>query len=532
MNNWTPARRWLSSLLLCSLFLTAYAQPGSLDPSFNPGSGANGTVGVIAVQPDGRIVLGGAFTTFDGVPVGHIVRLLPDGTVDTTFHTGSGFNGTLLDLEVQSDGKLLACGTFTQFDGTPLTGRLVRLNADGTRDTGFVPPQFGLVSINGIALKSDGRIVICGGMGIISPLQLKVCQLNTDGSPDVSFTTGSGFTGFVQKVTVLTNDRIAVAGTFTSYDGTSRAGLCVLMPDGLLDAGFDPGSGCDQIPAVLEPTANGGFYIGGGFTTYQGDVVPKMIRLSSTGSIDPTFNIGSGPNAIVLDILTQPDGRLLCAGGFNSWDASAAGKICRLEPTGALDASFDPGSGADNAINCMVDQSNGNVLAAGSFSSFNGQPISSVARLFNCTQQTWYVDADGDGLGTPSVPVLACLQPIGTSVNANDCDDTDQNIGAAQTYYADADGDGDGDPNAPLTICVPPAGYVQSSTDCDDADPENYPFAPCNDGDAITYGDEVGEDCICRGRHIQIQVSAFLAGPFNGTDMNTSLLQANADPLC
>lgn len=531
MNKWTLACRWLPSLFLCSFSLFAFSQSGSLDPTFNPGTGANGTVGAIVVQPDGKIVLGGAFTSFNGTPVGHIVRLLPDGAVDTTFHAGSGFNGTLLDLEVQTDGKLLACGTFTQFDGTTLTGRLVRLNADGTRDTGFVPPVFGLVSINGIAIKSDGRIVICGGMGITTPLQLKVCQLNTDGSPDASFTTGSGFTGFVQKVAVLTNDRLALAGSFTSYAGTARAGLCVLMPNGLLDAGFDPGTGCDQIPAVLEPAANGAFYIGGGFSSYQGGTVPKMFRLSSTGTIDPAFDVGGGPNAILLDILTQPDGRLICAGGFNAWNGTTTGRLCRLEPTGALDTSFDPGSGADNVINCLASEADGTVLAGGSFTSFNGQPINSTARLLNCAQQTWYVDADGDGLGNSSGPVSACLQPIGTSVNPGDCDDADPNIGAAQTYYADTDGDGDGDPNAPLTICVPPVGYVQSNTDCDDADPERYPFAPCNDGNPLTYGDEIGEDCVCLGRRLQIQVSAFLAGPYNGTDMNSSLLQSNVIPL-
>ena len=103
----TSVRRWLPSLFLCSLSVSAFPQAGSLDPSVDPGVGASGTVRLVGVQPDGKIVLGGTFTMFNNTPAGNIVRLLPNGTVDNTFLSGSGFNGVLLDLEVQADGKLL-----------------------------------------------------------------------------------------------------------------------------------------------------------------------------------------------------------------------------------------------------------------------------------------------------------------------------------------------------------------------------------------------------------------------------------------
>lgn len=524
-------RRWLPSLFLCSLSVSAFPQAGSLDPSFDPGVGASGTVRLVGVQPDGKIVLGGTFTMFNNTPAGNIVRLLPNGTVDNTFLSGSGFNGVLLDLEVQADGKLLVCGNFTQYDGATLTGKLVRLNADGTRDVDFSPPSFGLISINSVALHADGRIVIGGGMGVPSPLQVGVCQLNPDGSPDPSFTTGSGFNTFVRHVAVLSNGKIFAAGSFSSFAGTPRAGLCMLNIDGSMDAGFDPGTGCDQLPGLVEPAPNGGVYLGGTFSTYQNNAVPRLIRLLADGLPDPLFDIGTGPNTGTPAIRTQPDGRILCAGAFTSFNGTSVGRICRLENSGSLDTSFDAGAGANNAINSVVLQADGSILVAGSFTMFDGQPINTMARLLNCAQQTWYADADGDGLGSPSSPLLSCDQPAGTATNSNDCDDTDLNIGAAQTYYADTDGDGEGDPAAPLTICIPPSGYVQSNTDCDDADPEVYPFALCNDGDPLTYGDEIGEDCICKGRHIQVQVNTFLGGPYNGTDMEATLLQTNVIPL-
>jgi len=103
-------------------------------------SGANWVVITIAAQSDGKIILGGGFTKFNGVTVNYIVRLNSDGTVDTAFaaNTGAfvGANSNIYRIAIQSDGKILVGGGFTAFNGT-VTNYILRLNSDGTRDTTF-----------------------------------------------------------------------------------------------------------------------------------------------------------------------------------------------------------------------------------------------------------------------------------------------------------------------------------------------------------------------------------------------------------
>lgn len=527
----TSVRCWLLSLSFTSLFLPAFPQAGSLDPNFDPGAGANGAVKLIAVQPDGKIVLAGAFIAFNIVPAGHIVRLHTDGSVDSTFQCGSGFDAEPLDMEVQGDGKLLICGGFTVYNGTALTRRLTRLNVDGTMDTSFNPPSFGPISINSIELRSDGRILLGGGMGVVSPMQSGVCQLNPDGTPDPLFSTGTGFNSFVSSIELLSDGSIMVTGLFTSFAGTSCPGFCVLNASGSLKTSFQFGSGFNVRPNCMEASVDGGCFIGGGFTTYRGNAVKRLLKLNSDGTPDTTFNVGTGPSANVNSVHLQSDGRLLCGGALSSFNGTAVNRLCRLEANGAINTTFNTGTGANGLVLQIGQDGSGALIVSGNFTQFNGQSRVRVARLFNCAAQTWYTDGDGDGLGSISAPVPACAQPTGTAANSNDCDDTDAGIGGPRTFFADVDGDGDGNPAAPLTACFPPSGYVQSNTDCNDADPELYPFALCHDGDALTYGDEVGEDRLCRGRHIQVQVTCFLAGPYNGTDMNADLLQMNMIPL-
>ena len=113
----------------------------------------------------------------------------------------------------------------------------------------------------------------------------------------------------------------------------------------------------------------------------------------------------------------------------------------------------------------------------------------------------WYLDADGDGYGTPVQSVMACYAPAEHVTNGDDCDDSRANIfpGAeercnaadedcngiidddpadASLYYPDADGDGYGDAAASVSACEQPVGFVSNSTDCDDTDGSVWTAAP------------------------------------------------------
>ena len=109
-------------------------QDGSVDETFSTGSGFNSSVISIQVQSDGKILVGGGFDRYNGVNANRIIRLNQDGSVDETFSTGSGFNTSVISIQVQSDGKILVGGAFDVYDGISVN-RIIRLNSDGTTDT-------------------------------------------------------------------------------------------------------------------------------------------------------------------------------------------------------------------------------------------------------------------------------------------------------------------------------------------------------------------------------------------------------------
>jgi uncharacterized delta-60 repeat protein len=164
----------LNGTSLWSTAVSTAATAGALDTEFdtNTGTGFDGNVEVIAIQSDGKIICGGGFTTFNGTTANDIVRLNPNGTLDTAFTTniGTGFNDTVLKIAIQSDGKIICGGFFSASNGVTIYN-IVRLNADGTRDTTFTTNTgtgFN-ASVNSIAIQSDGKIICGGGFTIFNP---------------------------------------------------------------------------------------------------------------------------------------------------------------------------------------------------------------------------------------------------------------------------------------------------------------------------------------------------------------------------
>jgi uncharacterized delta-60 repeat protein len=146
---------------------------GSLDAAFDPN--ANGVVNALAVQADGRVVLGGVFTALQpngaasATARANLARVLAGGALDTTFDPQA--NGTVNTLSVQADGRLLLGGAFTALSpgGAAATtrNRVARLNADGTLDTGFDPSANNTVF--SVALRADGAVMLGGSFTALQP---------------------------------------------------------------------------------------------------------------------------------------------------------------------------------------------------------------------------------------------------------------------------------------------------------------------------------------------------------------------------
>ena len=262
---------------------------GFLDTAFttNAGTGANAPVTPIVVQSDGKILLGGGFTTWNGVTVNRIVRLNSDGTRDTAFttNTGTGANDDLNAIAVQSNGQILVGGNFTTWNGVTVN-RIVRLNANGTRDTAFTTNTgTGANStVNSIVVQPDGKILLGGGFTTWNGVTVnRIVRLNSDGTRDTAFTTNTG-TGANN-----TANRVAVQ-------------------------------------------SNGQILLGGLLTTWNGVTVNRIVRLNSDGTRDTAFttNTGTAANNRVESIAVQSDGKILLGGFLTTWNDVTVGRVVRL----------------------------------------------------------------------------------------------------------------------------------------------------------------------------------------------------------
>ena len=353
------------SILFVFLFAAVSAKAaGEVDPSFNPVVQKNNGLGtVIAIQPDGKILVGGNFTIANRVERSGIARFNADGSLDTSFNPnadiiGTIFGGVVTAIKIQTDGKILIGGYFTSA-GNALHKNIARLNADGTIDNTFVTETSIFSGINGtvndIEIRSDGKIFVAGtfsyGDNSGTTRFYNVALFNPDGSPDTSFYY-EGTQG-VRDLVVLPDNRILVGGSrfFHRYSATGRGEIAYPV-DGTVNK------------IVLLP--NSQILIGGDFTQYNGFQQGRVARINLDGSLDTSFNPnGLGFNNLVNDIVLAPDGKIVVGGAFSSFNGSTHQKIARLNPDGSIDAAFNyvlPGQSTQNIADIEV-YADGRVLA-------------------------------------------------------------------------------------------------------------------------------------------------------------------------
>lgn len=367
----------------------AFAQnPASLDLSFDPGTGTDFYVITTAVQSDGKIIIGGWFTSYNGTPRNYIARLNSDGSLDATFDPGTGADYYVQSVSIQSDGKIIVGGAFTSYNGTP-RNRIARLNADGSLDATFDPGDGADGTVSAAAIQSDGRIVIVGAFTSYDGTPRNaIARINADGSLDATFDPGIGAASsypFIFDTAIQSDGRIVIGGNFTFYDGTPRNHIARLNGDGSLDTTFNPGTGAgdEEIERVssISVQSDGKIFIGGLFGLYNGVPSPNIARLNADGSLDTTFDVGEGASSQVTTAVIQNDGRIVIGGSFTFYNGTPRSRIARLNADGSLDTTFYPDTGADNAVTSTVEQSDGKIIICGFFTSYGGTPRNYVARL-------------------------------------------------------------------------------------------------------------------------------------------------------
>jgi uncharacterized delta-60 repeat protein len=317
----------------------------SIDDTFVYGTGFNGETNAVAIQPDGKILVGGNFTSYNGTARNRIVRLNTDGSLDTTFGIGTGFNASVWAITIQPDNKILVAGQFITYSGSPRAGQ-IRLNSNGSVDSTFNNAFLNNTAYQ-IALQPDNKVLIGGIFSSVSGVTCGgIARLTTGGTIDDTFQLSGFTTGLSQGVyglSVDTSGKIICVGAFNTYSGASVGGdIARLNTDGTYDATFNVGSGItgtSRFALDVTPT-NGKYLITGVFDNYNGSSVGSIMRLNSDGSLDTTFNTGTGTgydtNAFGAPSYVQSDGNYNFASVFSDYDGTPTTNMIVVDPMGKL----------------------------------------------------------------------------------------------------------------------------------------------------------------------------------------------------
>lgn len=354
--------------------------------SFNPGPSAS--VYAIAIQPDGKILVGGDFINIAGSNPSRIARLNADGTLDNSRSWSA--DGSVFSLALQTDGKVLASGWFTHLGGRA-RGYIGRFNSDGTLDTNFTASASGGITFPGvysIAVQTDGKIVAGGDFRFFAgQSRTNIARLNLDGTLDTNFNAWAN--DIVYPTAIQPDGKIVVGGAFTNLCGFTRNYIGRLNADGSLDTNFNASASSTIVSLAIQ--ADEKILVVGGFSNLCGQVRNYIGRLNSDGTLDTSFD----PNAnnTVRSIALQADGKILIGGDFTSVGGVNRKSIARLNQDGSLDMTFNILGGASVfAVNIQPD---GKILVGGTFTTFGGQARSRLARINNTEPTMQSLTFDG-----------------------------------------------------------------------------------------------------------------------------------------
>lgn len=270
-------------------FLARLNADGSMDATFRPG--LDGEVLALAVLPDGRCLVGGEFQQVNGESRPGLVRLTSEGAVDPGFDAGTGprFSdgpGFVRRLVLEPDGRVLVGGVFTHFNGVRRQ-HLARLEADGAVDAGFDPEATRHSSgFYDLARQPDGRILVVGHHSWNGERAL--VRLEPDGSTDAGFSTEQSYL-YINTVALEPDGHILIGGSFQDPPGGRSVGLARLNPDGTTDRTFHVGDGFGSgIAIAIQVLPDGAILVGGNFDTANGLPHAYLTRLNGDpGGIAP-----------------------------------------------------------------------------------------------------------------------------------------------------------------------------------------------------------------------------------------------------
>lgn len=322
-----------------------------------------------------------------------IVQISSNNIIDNSFNTGTGFKYIttlsrsleLNDFAVQPDGKILVMGEFNRFNDLNVHS-LIRLNTDGSLDNTFnFLPNYSTAKVtsnefNKILIQDDGKIIIIGDIG--NGNLRNITRLNPDGTRDTTFNIANGYYG---TICLAPNNKYYVSFQLTMGSYYNMKSLARINSNGTFDSSFPV---VDFLPIDNNLTTinkilidDNHIYVGGNFARLVSSTSAFnrrcLLRLNLDGTLDTTFNIGSGFSsfslsntvATVYEVKKQNDGKILVAGSFNTFNGNTDGptnNIVRLNNDGSKDTNFLNPSHLDlNPIKTVSLFSDNRILASG-----------------------------------------------------------------------------------------------------------------------------------------------------------------------
>ncbi|HNQ88226.1 MAG TPA: hypothetical protein PKM73_06410 [Verrucomicrobiota bacterium] len=391
-------------------------------------------VHALAVLDRGEILVGGSFSQASGTTVSGLVRLLPDGSIDTGFAVELKCSGSVKALASLGPTNILVGGEFVLVDNEERV-RLASFGPDGALNPNFdladgpnstvntiLPlgndaasqvvlgglfssvnrlPSKGLVSLRGgvigpvsilqfvssdwsvaaLVQQADGRLLVGGGFGVrrttIPPTLALDSQFTTD-----------AMDGAVAALASPDPSTLLVGGWFNTVGDVAQPALAKLklVSTGgsrkmTLDTDFLARLPVDAVVFVLQVDGDGRYLVGGDFTEITGQACAHFVRINSDGTLDATFNPHTGPNDSVRSLLSMPGGRTLLAGDFTELGGLARKRLGCVRFDGNADPSFDPGLGANGRVNALLPLADGSLVVGGEFTAFDGVRRTGLARL-------------------------------------------------------------------------------------------------------------------------------------------------------
>ncbi|MGL5020079.1 MAG: fibronectin type III domain-containing protein, partial [Luteolibacter sp.] len=283
----------------------------------------------------------------------------------------------------QPDGKLIVAARYRENASASTRTVIARLNPNGSLDRLFdAVSEFS--EIRSLLVQPDGKLLVGGSFKVANgTIQRSLARFNVDGTEDPEFSAGvTSAVGSspVLSIAIQADGGIVIGGYFNRVNQTLRGNVARLNSNGSVDGTFDPGTGANSSVKSVALDSQGRIVVGGDFTQVNGIPAGRIARLLTNGSVDPTFSADPGAGGSVEDLAVLAGDRIIIVGGFTTYNETPRNRIAQLNENGSLDPNFGSPAGSMQ-IRDLVVQPDGRSIIAGSFTQIGGIARRSIARL-------------------------------------------------------------------------------------------------------------------------------------------------------